>query len=162
MVIKITPPLLTVTKRALVFGSTAPVAGKDAAPNLALHKAVAEAIKLEKNQHEITNELTWALPEKLRLISLQVYPHYAVVQAALPGSGTVQPSELSKTFPARMVRFSLVPDRGRVIRQWIAPKKNAPPSAKSCPCKRKSHTKDKTLSEESASENPSSNVPERK
>jgi len=135
-IINATPPLLTVTDRALVFGSVASVT-KDASISLALRKAVGEAIRLDKNQYEITNALNWALPEKLRIISLQVYPHYAIVQAALPGSGILQPDELSRTFPARMVHLSLVPDKGRVVQQWIAPAKSATPSARSCPCKRK-------------------------
>ncbi len=128
------PPLLTVTERALVFAYPPSGAG-DSGPGPALHAAVSEALQLDRNQRDIADAKHWPLPEKLRAISLHVYPHYAVVLAALPGSGLPHPGGLSRAFPHRMVRLSLIPDRGRVIRQWIAPEPGAKGRPEGCPCR---------------------------
>lgn len=129
------PPLLTVTGQALVFGFPPSPAGDDPAPGPALHAAVSEAVKLDWNQRDITDLGGWVPPKKLRIITVEVHPHHALVQAALPGSGLPHPGKVAKAFPHRMVRLSLVPDRGRVIRQWIAPEKDTEKGPGACPCR---------------------------
>ncbi len=65
------------------------------------------------------------------------------MQVALPGSGMPHPGELSKAFPGRMLRLSLVPDKGPVNQQWIPPETAAQRSDRLAPCEREMNAKHK-------------------
>lgn len=119
----------TVTEHALVFG---PLFRKNSVQDQNLTRRIEEVIAyatFRKSHNTIISENTEApIPHSLQVISLHMYPYYMVMDAALPGSKVPEDTELLELSGNRMIRFSLIPDTGPVIRRWIAPIKDSAPA----------------------------------
>jgi len=116
-------PLLTVTADAMVFG---PLGGKaaDNTPRVILKKVsdlVAAAVDRDGCEKELKEKPAKAVPSNLQIIKAVNHPYYIEVEIALPGSGHPMDRDISKMAPDKMIRVSIVPDRGEVIQRWLAP-----------------------------------------
>lgn len=120
---RLTEPLLGVTEQAVIFGPSGDgAAGKSLEDRRnKVAQIVARAAELEENRREVVQPAQCKIPEDIRVIALEVYPNYAGMQVALPGSRLAPDSELAALFPRRLLLFSLVPDLGPVTRRWIPP-----------------------------------------
>jgi len=116
-------PLLTVTADTMVFG---PLGGKaaDGTPRVILKKVsdlVAAAVDKDGCEKELKEKPARAVPSNLQIIKAVSHPYYVEVEIALPGSGHPMDRDISKLSPDKMIRVSIVPDRGEVIQRWLAP-----------------------------------------
>jgi hypothetical protein len=112
----------TVTRHALVFG---PLYRKNHArdDNRAsrVEELVAWTTKKKANNTIVPGKQEIPVPPSLQLISLELYPHYVLMDAAIPGSVIPGDKELITLSGNRMIRLSLIPDAGPVRQRWIAP-----------------------------------------
>lgn len=61
------------------------------------------------------------IPEGIQTLSVRIYPFYIDLQVALPGSALPEQSRWGKVAEDRMIRVSLVPERGETRIMWFTP-----------------------------------------
>lgn len=74
-------------------------------------------IERERN-HRLLEE-TQEFPEHIQFISKNVYPYYADLQIATPGTILPDDATLRKYWPGKMIYLQLVPDIGALKKRWI-------------------------------------------
>ena len=114
--------LVTVSDFAVVYRSFSKTILSDAETGLlnGFEKAFKQIIQYQANQTVLDNE-NLDLPEEVQIISLAVFPYYIDLQVAVPGTVLPSADQWRRIVKDKMLRVSLIPDRGAITTSWYKP-----------------------------------------